>query len=205
MDNHLLQELEHLFKKCSDYMLDPDYILLLNKLYDVELSQELVSYLCEKSILKKFAWERRLDHLRILLINPSAKMYDLKAFYYENIKKSRRLALKLFYIRGYAIYASEEELTPVMDKFCNNLGNNHDYIDYRHIMSAAGLPYLVNTYEYACFVKALKKAEEEYQKIDPLLKGYFTLNSDLEYVSLLSSDECKRRTYAFLEKCRPSH
>lgn len=202
MDNCLLSELEHTFKKCSDCLLHSDYIANLNKLYNIELSQELIDYLCNKTTSKKHIWEIRFEHLCILLLNPSAKAFDLKAFYYENLKKCRRLAMKIFYIRGYAIYASEEELNPVMEKFRKNLEKNHDYIDYNYLLSVAGIPYLVETYGYDCFVRTLEKAEEEHQRIDPLLRGYFTLNKNLEQVNLLSVEEVRRRSELFLEKCR---
>jgi len=202
MDNCLLSELERTFKKCSDCSLHPDYIASLNILYNIELSQELIDYLCDKITSKKHIWEIRFNHLRILLLNPSAKAFDLKAFYFENLKKCRRLALKIFYIRGYAIYASEEELNPVMEKFQKSLEKNHDYIDYNYLLSVAGIPYLVDTYGYDCFAKTLEKAEEEHQQIDPLLRGYFTLTEDIEQISLLSIEESRRRSEKFLQKCR---
>lgn len=205
MKNALLLELEDAFQKCSNCLLHPDYISLLNNLYDIELSQELIDYLCGKITSKKHIWEIRFDHLRVLLRNPSAKAFDLKAFYFENLKKCRRLAMKIFYIRGYAIYASEEELIPIMEKFQKSLEKNHDYIDYNYLLSAAGIPYLVDTYGYDCFLKTLEKAEEEYQRIDPLLRGYFTLNKNLEQVDLLSIEEIQKRTQQFLEECRNKH
>ena len=200
MDNCLLSELERTFKKCSDCSMHPNYIANLDKLYNIELSQELIDYLCDKATSKKHIWEIRFDHLRILLLNPSAKAFDLKEFYYDNLKKCRRLAIKIFYIRGYAIYASEEELNPVMEKFRKNLEKNHDYIDYNYLLSVAGIPYLVDIYGYDCFVKTLEKAEEEHQRIDPLLRGYFTLNTNLEQVNLLSIEEVTWRSERFLEK-----
>ena len=126
--------------------------------------------------------------------------YDLKAFYFENLKKCRRLAMKIFFIRGYAIYASEEELIPIMEKFQKSLEKNHDYIDYNYILSVAGLPYLVDIYGYDCFSQTLKKAEEEHEKIDPLLRGYFTLDSNLEQVNLLTIKEVQKRSKQFLDK-----
>ncbi len=202
MDNCLLSELERTFKKCSDCILDTDYITLLNKLCDLELSQELIDYLCDKITFKKLIWEIRFEHLRILLLNPSAKAFNLKSFYFENLKKCRKLAMKIFYIRGYALYSSEDELNPIMDKLCSSLEKNHDYIDYNYILSVAGLPYLADTYGYNCFVKTLRRAEEEHKKIDSLLQGYFTLNSNLEQVDLLSIDEVEKRMQLFLEKIR---
>lgn len=200
MDNCLLSELERTFKKCSDCLLHPDYIANLNKLNNIELSQELIDYLCDKATSKKHIWEIRFDHLRILLLNPSAKAFDLKEFYFENLKKCRRLAMKIFYIRGYAIYASEEELIPVMEKFCRNLEGPCGYIDYNYILSIAGLPYLVETYGYPCFAQALAKANQEYAKISSSLRGYFTLNENLEQVNLISPEESLKRMQAFLKE-----
>ena len=199
MNDFLLLDLERTFKKCSDCALHPEYSALLRKLDNMMLTQELVDYLCEKATSKKHIWEMGFEHLRVLLLHPSVKAFDLKAFYFENLQTCRRLAMKIFYIRGYAIYASEEELNPVMEKFRKNLEKNHDYIDYNYILSVAGIPYLVNTYRYDCFVKTFEKAVEEYERINPLLRGYFTLNTNLEQVDLLPPEEIRRRSELFLE------
>ena len=200
MNDILLLELDRAFKMCSDCILHPEYISLINKLNNIKLSKVHIDYLCDKVISKKHIWEIRFEHLRILLLNPSATEYNLKAFYYENLKKCRRLAMKIFFIRGYAIYASEEELIPIMENFQKSLEKNHDYIDYNYILSVAGLPYLVTEYGYDCFAKSLEKAQEEHEKIDPLLRGYFTLNQNLEQVNLLTHEELRRRMGQFVEK-----
>ncbi len=202
MKDNLLPELKRTFEKCSDGQLHEEYRTLLNSLFEVSLNQELVDFLCDKATSKKHFWEIRLDHLRVLLLNASAKAFDLKHFYFENLKKSRRLAMKFFYIRGYAIYASEEELNSVMENFRKNLERNHDYIDYNCILSVAGLPYLVNTYGYNCFVQTLEKAKEEHEKIDSLLHGFFTLDEKLNQVNLLSFEEVCDRERLFHEKGR---
>ena len=200
MSRCLLSDLERTYVKCSDGALDPEYAALLRQLDDMCLTQELVDFLCEKMTSKKHFWEIHFDHLRVLLRNPSAKAFDLKDFYLERIKKSRRLAMKIFLIRGYAIDASEAELIPIMQRFQQSLKKNHDYIDYNYILSVAGLPYLVNTYGYDCFADALVTAKQEHERIDPLLRGYFTLNENLEQVSLLSIEEVFRRSRLFTEK-----
>lgn len=202
MNDILISELERTFKKCSDSSLHPEYISLLNKLYHIELSQNFIDYLCNKITSKNHIWEIRFEHLRVLLLNPSAKAFDLKEFYYESLKKCRILAMKIFFIRGYAFYASEEELNPIMKSFCKSLEKNHNYIDYNYILSVAGLPYLVDKYGYDCFVRAMKKAEEEHIKIDPLLQGYFTINENLEQVNLLSNEEIQERSQQFLKNHR---
>lgn len=205
MNSLLLSELECAFKKCSDCSLHYEYVPLLEQLKTVTLTQDLVDYLCDKITSKKHFWEIRFDHLRVLLLNPTSKDFDLKNFYFERSKRSRRLAIKIFFIRGYAIYATEEELTPMMEKFCKSLEKNHDYIDYEYVLSVAGLPYLAEKYGYDCFIHALKKAKEEYQHIDPLLRGYFTLNRELEQIQLLSYKDIVRRGNLFLEKIRNKH
>lgn len=198
MHGVLIPELERAFGKCSDCLLHGEYIEILNKLYGTELSQELIDYLCAKATSKKHIWEIRFEHLRALLLNPSSKSFDLKEFYLENLKKSRRLAMKIFYIRGYAAYASEKEMEAVMEKFCKNLEKNRDGTDYAYVLSVAGLPYLADKYGYNCFKKALEKACEEYEKIPCALRGFFTLNESLDTVPLISSEEAARRIRAFL-------
>ena len=200
MDHSLLLELERTFKKCSDCALHPEYTALLQELDKIDLTQELVDYLCAKATSKKHIWEIRFDHLRILLRNPTSQAFDLKGFYLENLKKSRRPAIKMFFIRGYAAYASEAELIPVMEKFRKNLEGPCGYIDFNYILSIAGLPYLVKTYGYPCFTQTLEKANQEHDKISASLRGYFTLNENMEQVNLLSPEECRKRMEAFLRE-----
>ncbi len=179
----MTKDLNFWFSKCSDCLLHPEYEQLLKKLYDYELTQKIIDFLCDKATSKKHFCEIRFEHLKILLVNKSTVKFDLKQFYLDNLRKSRRLWLKMFYIRGYALYATEQELIPIMKKFKTQLEKNHDYIDYEYILSEAGLPYLVNKYGYFCFSDALETADNEYQKIDSLLRGYFTLNENLEHIN----------------------
>ena len=179
----MIEKLEYWFSKCSDCLLHPEYEKLLNELYDYDLNQEIIDFLCDKATSKKHWCELRFEHLKILLL-----------------KRCRRLWLKMFYIRGYAFYATAEELLPVMKKFQQLLEKNHDYIDYEYILSVAGLSYLAEKYDYACFKETLETAKIEYQKIDPLLRGYFTLNEKLEHINLISNEEALKRSKEFLEK-----
>ncbi|MBR4950157.1 MAG: hypothetical protein IKZ25_05205, partial [Clostridia bacterium] len=165
-----------------------------------ELTQEIINFLCDKATSKNHWLEIRFQHLKILLLNKSASNYDLKLFYYESSRKCRRLWLKIFYIRGYALYATEEDLIPVMKKFQTLLKKNHDYMDYEYILSVSGLPYLVEKYGYTCFKDTLEIAKNEYQKIDPLLRGYFTLNENLEHINLISHEEALKREDEFFKK-----
>ena len=101
-----------------------------------------------------------------------------------------------FFIRGYAIYASEEEIKTVIDKFQKCLEKNYDYVDYNCILSVAGIPYLVYTYGYECFVRTLEKAEEEYQRID-LLLDVFLRSIQISSKSILRQQMKFKQTYNF--------
>ncbi len=196
----MIEELEYWFSKCSDCLLHPEYEKLLNELYDYELNQEMIDFLCDKATSKKLWCEIRFEHLKILLLNKTSSNYDLKQFYFDTLKGCRRLWLKMFYIRGYAFYATEIELLPIMKKFQQQLEKNHDYIDYEYILSVAGLPFLVEKYNYDCLKDTLETAKNEYQKINPLLRGYFTLNEKIEHIDLISNEEALKRSKEFLAK-----
>jgi len=200
MQNNILDQLNTAYNKCSDCLLHPEYAHLLNTLSSLELTEALVDFLCTRVTSNKHIWEIRFEHLRILLLNNSTRCFDLKKFFLDNYKKSRRLTMKLFFLRGYAMYATEKEIEPLINNFCDKLKSNHDYIDYEHILSIPALPYLVNTYKYKCFESAYNTALEEYEKIDPLLRGFFTLNENLKQINLLTSEEISSRTKEFLNK-----
>ena len=87
-----------------------------------------------------------------------------------------------------------------MKKLQQLLEKNHDYIDYEYILSVAGLSYLVEKYDYTCFKETIETAKIEYQKIDPLLRGYFTLNEKIEHINLISNEEALKRTKEFSAK-----
>lgn len=193
-------ELEKEFAKCADWSLHPDYISLTKDLDTVELSEPLVTYLREKASSKKHWCEIRFYHLRILLLNKSTTNFDLKQYFYDRQKSSRRLWLKLFYIRGYAMYANEQEMIPIVYKFQSLLMKCHDYVDYEPILSVGGLPYLVKTYRYTCLKEALVTAQNEYLKINPLLRGEYTLDEQLEFYTLMIEEERHERFQKWLEE-----
>ena len=199
MDNGLLEELDRTSKKCSDCLLHPEYEALLRKLESMELTRETVDFLCDNIASKKHIWEIRFRHLQVLLRNPSAGKFDLKEFYLQNFKRSRRIAIKIFFIRGYAQYASEEELIPIMEKFLKNLDGPCGHTDYNYMLSVAGLPYLVKKYGYACFAQTLEEAKRRHNQSSPLLRDYFTLDENLDQVNLVSPQEAHNLIRAFLD------
>ena len=198
----LLQKLKDNYRYSDYYIPDDRYEQHLRRLRTEPLTQELVEYLCSQidNPKSKKSCELRFIHLQPLFLNPSARNFDLKEYLYSHISKCRRPWLKLFFIRAYAVHASENELIPIMQKFENTLQKVHDYQDYEQILSEAGLPYLCKRYGYECFFHALSVAKEEYLNIDPLLRGFFTLNEMGDVVEILTPQQIHERLEAFFKK-----
>lgn len=100
------------------------------------------------------------------------------------------------------MYASEEEVSKLCEKFAQALSKNHDYIDYMDIMSENGLPYMVQTYHYQCFSYVWDIAQREYGRIHPHLRGYMTTDSRLRHVNILSTEEVWCRQQLFIAELR---
>lgn len=71
--------------------------------------------------------------------------FDLKQFFNDAYKKERYLDMKLRAIRGYANYATEQEVNKLMSNFVKILKKRpentpYNYQEYEFIRSACGLP-----------------------------------------------------------------
>lgn len=120
--------------------------------------------------------------------------YDLKEFFLSAFKKERYLDMRLTAIRGYAIYASEKEISPLMKKFIDILvkipsRTPYNYQEYEMLRSKFGLPYLVEQYRYDCFKEALDQLEKQYNDMPDECKGFFTLDENAIYVALMTREE----------------
>lgn len=198
----LLQKLRENYRYSDFYLPDERYEQYLRLLRTEPLTQELVDYLCSQidNPKSKRSCELRFIHLQPLFLNPTAAQFDLKDYIYDHLKKSRRPWLRLFYIRAYAIYATESEVDSVISKFEDMMRKYHDYQDFSQILSEAGLPYLVQKYNYPCFKRAFATAIQEYTHINSHLKGLFTRNEDGDMFSLLSEEEIRQRYNLYLEE-----
>lgn len=120
--------------------------------------------------------------------------YDLKEFFLSAFKKERYLDMRLTAIRGYAIYASEKEIYPLMKKFIDILvkipsRTPYNYQEYEMLRSKFGLTYLVEQYRYDCFKEALDQLEKQYNDMPDECKGFFTLDENGIYVALMTREE----------------
>lgn len=122
---------------------------------------------------------------------------NLIDFFFKAFKKERYLDMRLTAIRGYAKYATENEVEKLMSKFTEILmkrpeSTPYNYQEYELLRSAFGLPYLVDTYGYDCFIQAYEQEEKQYHAMPDAFKGHFTLNERGDIVQLRSLAETKR-------------
>lgn len=124
------------------------------------------------------------------------KELELAPFFRNAYKKERYLDMRLLAIRGLAHYASEEEINKVVDHFLKILIKRpettpYNYQEYEFLRSAFGLPFLIKTYGYPCFEKALQQVEKQYEDMPEAFKGHFTFDEDGKAVQLRSPHETK--------------
>lgn len=130
------------------------------------------SYFQEKEVSKRNTILKQL-----LLDTPSnAKDFFLKAF-----KRERYLEMKLSAVRGYAVYATEEEVSTLMSKLLELLKKRpektpYNYTEYEPMRSVFLMPYLLEHYDYECFRIFNSQLEKQYDDMPNCFKGIFTLD-----------------------------
>lgn len=130
--------------------------------------------------------------------------WELKQFFLSAYKRERYLDMKMDAIRGYANYASEFEVSKLMEGFIKTLKKRPEstpcnYQEYEMLRAACGLPYLIKKYGYSCFVEAYEQEEKQYNDMPDAFKGYFTFNEAGEYIELKTPEESKRLMDDFFE------
>ena len=130
------------------------------------------AYFQEKDIFKRNTILKQL----VLEVPVNAKDFFLKAF-----KKERYLDMRLSAVRGYAVYATEAEVTVLMNKLLELLKKRpektpHDYQEYEPMRSVFLMPYLLEHYDYACFRVFDMQLEKQYDDMPDCFKDIFTLD-----------------------------
>jgi hypothetical protein len=142
--------------------------------------------------------------LQTLVLKDNGKLHD---FFFNAFSRERHLDMKLTAIRGYANYATENEVEILMSKFTATLKRGalttpYNYEEYELIRSVFGLPYLIEKYKYKCFFCAYEQEEELYKAMPEAFKGYFTLDEKGNLVELLNSNEIKKKMEDFFSSSR---
>lgn len=175
-----------------------DFQQLLEKCKDIELTSTDVDFLTELYFSAKNLYIRNT----ILKALVFCEDINLKDFFFKAFKKERYLDMRLTATRGYAKYATENEVEKLMSKFTEILmkrpeSTPYNYQEYELLRSAFGLPYLVDKYGYDCFIHAYEQEEKQYHAMPDAFKGHFTLNERGDIVQLRSLAETKRMLDGF--------
>ena len=134
-------------------------------------------YLMEVYFQEKEIPKRNEILSKLLLDMPvNAKDFFLKVF-----KKERYLDIKLMAVRGYAVYATEEEVSAVMNKLLELLKKRpektpYNYAEYEPMRSVFLMPYLLENYNYPCFQLFNAQLEKQYNDMPDCFKNIFTLD-----------------------------
>ncbi|MBU5215001.1 hypothetical protein [Heyndrickxia oleronia] len=115
---------------------------------------------------------------------------DGKDFFLKVYKKERYLDMRLTAIRGYAAFASEEEVAILINKMLEILKKRpestpYNYQEYEILRSAFLIPYLLENYPYDCFKKFNEQLEKQYDAMPEVFKGIFTCNDKGEHIQLV--------------------
>ena len=134
-------------------------------------------HLMETYFHEKEVSERNEIIRQLLLDMPvNAKDFFLKVF-----KKERYLDMKLRAVRGYTVYATEEEVSTLMNKLLELLKKRpektpYNYTEYEPMRSVFLMKYLLKHYNYECFRVFDIQLEKQYNDMPDCFKNIFTLD-----------------------------
>lgn len=130
-----------------------------------------------------------------------------KDFFFKAFNKERYLDMKMTALRGYAYYATEDEVTVFAEKILAllkkiPLHTPYDYQEYEPMRSVFLLPYLVQKYRYSCFVELYEQLEKQYNDMPDCFKGIFTLDDNGNAYPLRDPEEVKQSMRAFFDSMK---
>lgn len=121
---------------------------------------------------------------------------DAKDFFLKAFKKERYLDMKLSAVRGYAAYASEDEVCLLMNKMLELLKKRpdktpYDYTEYEPMRSVFLMPYLLEHYGYECFQTFNEQLERQYNDMPDCFKNIFTLDENGNSYNIRDPEEVR--------------
>lgn len=105
-----------------------------------------------------------------------------ETFFFKAFKKERYLDMKLGAVRGYAAYASEENVAIFMKKMSELLKKRaqntpYNYEEYEIMRSRYLMPYLLDKYNYNCFKEFNEQLEKQYNEMPDVFKNIFSCDA----------------------------
>lgn len=131
-----------------------------------------------------------------------------KEFFDRAFKKERKLEEKLTALRGFAYFATEQEVEIYSDKILNSVikvpqSTPYAYNLYEDIRAAYLLPYLVKTYNYPCFIRLRDQVEKQYNDMPDVFKNIYSWDENGEFYQIRDSKEVSESWDAFYKRRYP--
>lgn len=113
--------------------------------------------------------------------------------------------MKLCAVRGYAAYATEDEVAVLMDKLLELLQKRVasapcSYNEYEPMRSVFLMPYLLEHYGYACFQAFHQQLEKQYNAMPACFKNIFTLDESGNVRELRDPQEVQQSLSVYLQQ-----
>lgn len=133
--------------------------------------------------------------------------YASKEFFEKAFKKERKIEEKLTALRGYAFYASEQEVKIYADKLRESVikvsqTTPYAYNLYEVMRAAYLLPYLVKKYNYHCFNELYDRVEKQYEAMPDVFKNIYSYDENGEYYLIRDPEEVKKSMDDFWKQKR---
>ena len=153
-------------------------------------------YFQEKDLLKRNKILKQL----VLDMPANGKDFFLKAF-----KKERYLDMRLTAVRGYAAYATEDEVAVLMQKLLVILKKSaentpYNYGEYEPMRSVFLMPYLLEHYNYPCFQLFNMQLEKQYNDMPECFKNIFTLDEFGNLCEIRDNEEISKSWREFWKR-----
>lgn len=120
--------------------------------------------------------------------------YASKEFFEKAFKKERKIEEKLTALRGYAFYASEQEVKIYANKLLKSVmkvpqTTPYAYNLYEDLRAGYLLPYLVKTYNYQCFIELYNQVNKQYEAMPDVFKNIYSYDENGEFYQIRDPEE----------------
>ena len=157
-----------------------------------------------EDLTEQYFSEKSVDKRRAILKTIVFKCETFsKDFFEKAFKKERKLEMKLLALRGYAYFASENEVEKCVEKIMNSLIKVPETTPYAHnlyedMKGKHLLPYLVKTYQYPCFIQLSEQVEKQYDAMPEVFKNIYSYDESGNQYAIREPEEVKRSMEAFI-------
>ena len=159
------------------------------------MSDDLIAqYFNEKSVDKRWVILKTI----VFKCETYSKRFFEKAF-----NKERKLEMKLLALRGYACFATENEVEKLVEKIMRSLikvpeTTPYAYNLYEDMKGKFLLPYLVKTYQYPCFIELSEQVEKQYDAMPEVFKNIYSYDEFGNIYRVREPEEVKRSMEEFI-------